>query len=151
MSERIEEERLLQSIEGFLKLIATADATTFISASRKIRYCDILRGMRKRIMSLYARVEALEAAQTARVLTLEKVKGIEVVYLEDFSDPDDGVEPIIRPAVNIEAKNGGIVMLDSATWDEGFIFVVDSEYGKKWRCWTQRPTDEQREAVKWDA
>ena len=24
------------------------------------------------------------------------------------------------------------------------------DYGKTWRCWTARPTDEQREAVKWD-
>lgn len=24
------------------------------------------------------------------------------------------------------------------------------EYGKSWRCWTSRPTDDQREAVKWD-
>jgi hypothetical protein len=24
------------------------------------------------------------------------------------------------------------------------------DYGKKWRCWTARPTDEQRKAVKWD-
>ena len=23
-------------------------------------------------------------------------------------------------------------------------------YGKVWRCWTSRPTDEQREAVKWE-
>ena len=95
------------------------------------------------------KIKELEAAQTARMLTLEDVKDSEVVYLEDFSDLADGVEPIIRPAVNVEAKNGGIVMLDSATWDEGFIFVVDSEYGKTWRCWTQRPTDEQMEAVEW--
>ena len=26
----------------------------------------------------------------------------------------------------------------------------NKEYGKTWRCWTARPTDEQREAVKWD-
>lgn len=95
------------------------------------------------------RIEELEAAQTARVMTLEEVKANEVVYLEDFADPDDSVEPIIRPAINIEVKNGGIVMLDSATWDEGFIFNTDDEYSKTWRCWTQRPTDEQREAVKW--
>lgn len=25
-----------------------------------------------------------------------------------------------------------------------------SAYNKAWRCWTARPTDEQREAVKWD-
>ena len=24
------------------------------------------------------------------------------------------------------------------------------EYGESWRCWTSRPTDEQRKAVKWD-
>ena len=24
-------------------------------------------------------------------------------------------------------------------------------YGKDWRCWTARPTDEQRKAVEWDA
>lgn len=26
----------------------------------------------------------------------------------------------------------------------------DKEYGKTWRCWTARPTDEQREATPWD-
>jgi len=25
-----------------------------------------------------------------------------------------------------------------------------SEYGKSWRCWNKRPTDEQRQAVKWE-
>ena len=24
------------------------------------------------------------------------------------------------------------------------------DYGKTWRCWTSRPTDEQRKAVKWE-
>jgi hypothetical protein len=24
-------------------------------------------------------------------------------------------------------------------------------YGRTWRCWTHKPTDEQRKAVKWDA
>ena len=26
----------------------------------------------------------------------------------------------------------------------------DEAYNKRWRCWTAKPTDEQREAVKWD-
>lgn len=26
----------------------------------------------------------------------------------------------------------------------------DKEYGKTWRCWTARPTDEQRKATPWD-
>lgn len=24
------------------------------------------------------------------------------------------------------------------------------DYGRKWRCWTEKPTDEQRKAVEWD-
>ena len=135
MSERTEEERLLQSLEGFEKLIATADATTFISASRKIRYRDILRETRNKIKSLYARVEALEAAQTARVLTLEEMQQWEIktiwdknaVYVENVSDP------------------GYLSVYDGRDFD-----VNLDGYGISWRCWTQRPTDEQREAVKWD-
>lgn len=26
----------------------------------------------------------------------------------------------------------------------------DDNYGKKWRCWSAKPTDEQRQAVKWN-
>ena len=29
-------------------------------------------------------------------------------------------------------------------------FFENDWYGKTWRCWTSRPTDEQRQAVKWD-
>lgn len=35
---------------------------------------------------------------------------------------------------------------------EGELFGHTAQsYGKTWRCWTARPTDEQRKAVKWDA
>lgn len=101
------------------------------------------------LKSQQERIAELETAQTARVMTLEEVKNSEVVYLEDYSDPDDGVSSIIRPAINVEAKNGGIFMLDSIAWDEGYIFNADDDYGKEWRCWTSRPTDAQQEAAKW--
>lgn len=29
-------------------------------------------------------------------------------------------------------------------------YVSWDDFKKKWRCWTSRPTDEQRKAVKWD-
>ena len=29
-------------------------------------------------------------------------------------------------------------------------YVLWEDFMKKWRCWTSRPTDEQREEVKWD-
>jgi hypothetical protein len=88
-------------------------------------------------------------AQEPMVMTLEEVKNSEVLYFEDFTDISDGVKPIIRPAINIEVKNGGIVMLDSEMWDDGFTFSTDEEYGKTWRCWTSRPTDEQRKETQW--
>lgn len=30
------------------------------------------------------------------------------------------------------------------------VKLEGDEYGKTWRCWTSRPTDEQRKAVKWN-
>ena len=45
-------------------------------------------------------------------------------------------------------------------WEGGMMGIVRvhshgqapvSLYGKNWRCWSHRPTDEQRKAEKWDA
>lgn len=33
---------------------------------------------------------------------------------------------------------------------EGRARLLGAEYNKEWRCWTSRPTDEQRKAAKWD-
>jgi len=35
-------------------------------------------------------------------------------------------------------------------WEDTTTDIVD-DYGVKWRCWTSRPTNEQRKAVAWDA
>lgn len=32
----------------------------------------------------------------------------------------------------------------------GIVGVNPSTYGKTWRCWDKRPTEEERKAVKWD-
>jgi hypothetical protein len=97
------------------------------------------------------RIMELEAAQTARVMTLEE--------LEDALDTVVWVE---EPEFENFADHYALIMAYSHK--VGFVRVsfgfaempVDCEYeyedyGKKWRCWTSRPTDEQREAVKWDA
>ena len=61
----------------------------------------------------------------------------------------------------IEGRNGACgygdaLLTDDAERVEFFrphtISTLDFyAYGKDWRCWTARPTDEQRKAVKWDA
>ena len=64
-----------------------------------------------------------------RVMTLEEARNVEVVWAEDRSTRE------IYPCI---VKNN---MNDSKLY----------KYGVQWRCWTSRPTDEQRKAVKWDA
>lgn len=50
----------------------------------------------------------------------------------------------------------GILVGDSYEMSEGSLLTVcefgllKDDYGKRFRCWTSRPTDEQRRAVKWE-
>lgn len=90
------------------------------------------------------KINELEAAQSARVMTLEEVHDMawDYCYLE---------EEVIKD--NVLQKYCGKHRVKCITWPSIASCVLtfgDDGYGKKWRCWTQRPTDEQREAVKWD-
>lgn len=86
-------------------------------------------------------VKALDATEP-RVLTLEEVRDeYEVVWLET---------KYLQPTVCL-VDNGE----SDADWI-CFAFGVDDSYpmswhlcGKSWRCWSAKPTDEQREAVPW--
>jgi hypothetical protein len=86
---------------------------------------------RKLITAQQERIAEPEAAQEARVMTLEE--------WENAPEPLDG------ECMCYEIKDKGLeAMLVKA-------FKACKElYGKNFRCWTSRPTDEQREAVKWD-
>lgn len=44
----------------------------------------------------------------------------------------------------------GLIAFDSETPCAFLYCERPDEYGKTWRCWTSRPTDAQREAVKWN-
>ena len=84
--------------------------------------------------------------QEPRVMTLEEVRHLRSLY--------DG-------AVWLEALSGLFPALPEICMSNITFFVAiplsnyrgyfDNEYyGKTWRCWTARPTDEQRRAVKWE-
>lgn len=62
--------------------------------------------------------------QEPRVLTLEEAKKAEVCWLEQR-----GYEPYVTD--------------DADTWNPEI-------YGKAYRCWSAKPTDEQRKAEKWE-
>ena len=91
-------------------------------------------------------------AYKPHVMTLEEAKKNSVMWLENYTDPTEGVEPVIRPAIIVSAKNGGFLVIDSEETDDndGLVFLAESDYGKEWRPWSDMPTTKQREATPWD-
>ena len=90
------------------------------------------------------RIAELEAARAARVMTLEEVHDMawDYCYLE---------EEVIKD--NVLQMYCGKHRVKCITWPSIASCVLtfgDDAYGKRWRCWTQRPTDDQRKAVKWE-
>ena len=89
-------------------------------------------------------IKALEAARIPRLLTLEEVHEMawDYCYLE---------EEVIKD--NVLQKYCGKHRVKCITWPSIASCVLtfgDDSYGKRWRCWSAQPTDEQREAVAWD-
>ena len=86
---------------------------------------------------------ALLKEREARVMTLEEACGAEICWIE------------VRAINCVSAAD---IVFDPVKADRIDIYrpgMPDSQlgidlYGEVWRCWTSRPTDEQREAVKWD-
>jgi len=80
-------------------------------------------------------------AQEPRVMTLAEALAADYVYLEiklHASLPCDCCILAIDP-------DGGILPLK-----KGFAGYLDGEeYGETWRCWTARPTEEQRRKTSW--
>ena len=89
---------------------------------------------------------ALLREQEQRVLALEKIQSgtVEVAWLE-CSDKEEVRAGLWFKRIN-EGEDEGIIIhvLD------GFEGLRTAVYGKTWRCWTARPTEEQRKAVLWD-
>lgn len=90
--------------------------------------------------------DALELlkGQEARVMTLEEVKSVDwdYCYLEEERLPGNEYRMVC-----------GDYALTCITWPCVTSMRIqhgDKGYGRKWRCWSAKPTDEQREAVKWD-
>lgn len=89
---------------------------------------------------MYMDVIALLKRQEPRVMTLDEALGGDECW--------------------IEGRNGACGYGDALLTDDGErvdfyrphrLDTLDFyEYGLSWRCWTSRPTEEQRKAVKWN-
>ena len=87
---------------------------------------------------------SLLKAQEPRVLTVDEVKAIP--YDDDIWIETEyyvGKITIFAATINTKGLRGVMVYGSHKTYDY-------EAYNKLWRCWTARPTNEQRKAVKWD-
>lgn len=86
---------------------------------------------------------ALLKAQEPKVMTLEEVNALDwdYCYLEQERLPGKEYRGML-----------GKYIMTCVTWPSitaAKISYGSDGYGKRWRCWTSRPTDEQREATPW--
>lgn len=93
---------------------------------------------------------SLLKAQEPRVMTLEEIEDAldNVVWLDipGAENLADGFSLIMA-----YSRKYGFVLLDSPFGDNPSQDRFEyTDYNKTWRCWTARPTDEQREATPWE-
>ena len=106
----------------------------------------------KALEALEQRCKALDAYETARLMTWEEVLKIaEHNYNAKWDEMEnvwlEGHESLIFGFAEPQ-KMGSYIELFTAG-DECGYDCEESEYMKKYRCWTNRPTKEQR-SVKWE-
>lgn len=112
----------------------------------------IIVGLQTENEKLKAKIRELENDTSPMVMTLE-----ELLDKQEFSED---TRPVWFEYVHGNVK--AVVLLyteyredeDTVTMIGTGAYVHESwiqgEYGKTWRCWTSKPTDEQRKTVKWD-
>jgi len=100
----------------------------------------------KQLQTLINDATELLRVQMPRVMSLEEVRQFVYgsPYIIETNLPGD--EP--RLMWGLYSHQGVSGNFDFAITD-GRKRLFDADYGKTWRCWTSRPTDEQREAAPW--
>ena len=85
---------------------------------------------------------ALLKAQEPRVMEFDDVVGGDECWLE-------AVNGACGYADCYACTGTGEVQVFRCKYDNP-QYIIAKDYLKTWRCWTSRPTDAQREAVKWE-
>lgn len=99
--------------------------------------CDLLQDDTE-LHEMYTDVLALLKEQTPKTMTLEEVKAY-------FADDDPDKNPLWVQWATSSVK-GGWVLPHTV---EDLMWRYESIYQAHWVLWTQKPNDEQKEAVLW--
>ena len=141
-------DRVIRILEGGYKKNVLRNNGELVTVTEIIA---LLQSRQREIDSLRADLEAetrenLRLAEMvkpmeARVMTLEEVKSCENAMWVDTCN-GRGFYAFVLDRM----KNGILEVSTRAA----YLRLFSGNYGVNWRCWTSRPTDEQREAVKWE-
>ena len=102
------------------------------------RYCDT---------QLMRDAIAMLKVQEPRVMTLKEINHLKYgsPYIIETNIPSD--EPRLMYGLYSHKGMAGNYTFDTVDRRRN---LFDVDYGKIWRCWTSRPTDEQRKATPWN-
>ena len=93
--------------------------------------------------------EKLSKKQKPRVLTLEEVKHARDEPAYWFEDSEGYMTSSLSVFYEQNRHSISFTTEDKEGYLEGYTYP-NTQYGKTWRCWSSKPTEEQRKAVKWD-
>lgn len=94
----------------------------------------------------FNRAYRLLRKQEPHLMTLNDVKNLkhnDVVWLEDY-DKEDVIPAIVTPYGAMSD------CIDFAISNRSSMVVEYTDYGSRWRCWTDKPHEEQRKEEKWN-
>lgn len=104
-------------------------------------------------------IEELMEKQEPRVLTLDEVKAIGTQNFNQMRDENTRLVWVEEEsALNIAKPTYYDLGLEDNEEEPIYLYYVGTDffdrcdtstYGKDWRCWSTKPTEEQRESVKW--
>lgn len=102
--------------------------------------CDLVQD-RDWLLSMYDDAISLLKEQEPKLLTIEEITGDGECWFEGINGAC-GYADCYMCTGSKEVEVNRISMKPE--------YVSWNDFKKKWRCWSYRPTDEQRKAVKWD-
>ena len=96
---------------------------------------------------------ALLREQEARVMDAEEVARLteetyQWLWIEEIQNITWNLHCLRAFVYSKHPDTGEFYILANGYRD--IVKLEGDEYGKTWRCWTSRPTEEQRKAVRWD-
>lgn len=149
------EMELIQVAAGGWRYVCVHCATSF--KTRKSTSCGWLSPIKSTKERAYeaATCHALQKPMSLEAV-LEKSMHIDdnVIWLEQ---PDEDGDTCVVPALVSNYSRydvHGIQNVKFLVWpkdEEIFPVVGQTDYGRSWRCWANRPTDEERGAAAWEA